>query len=153
MDIKLLYYKKLKGNVLPVDYVKWAYQMLENEFSSQTLTILATLEEPLNSFEVEQLFKRTLNELKLTEPSYEESAEFYVQYLLQQILLDNNNAIAIAHEIYQVIREHSTHEKVSNWYEISEMIDDFQYGDNVNNITQDFLIQVIVQEVNKQLKK
>ncbi|WP_342471549.1 hypothetical protein MHH70_11620 [Metasolibacillus sp. FSL H7-0170] len=48
MDIKLLYYKKLEGNILPVDYVEWAYKMLDNEFSSPAVNFLAALEEPLN---------------------------------------------------------------------------------------------------------
>ncbi|WP_342471550.1 hypothetical protein MHH70_11625 [Metasolibacillus sp. FSL H7-0170] len=89
----------------------------------------------------------------MTEPSYEESVEFYVQHLLQQIILDANNAINIGYEIYQVIRDHFANEKVGIWYEISEMIDDFQYGDNVKSITQDFLIRFIVQEAKNQLEK
>lgn len=155
MDTKFLYYKKFKGNVLPTDYVSWAYKMLGNGLSSPSLNILATLEEPFNIFEVEQFFKRAINELRLTEPSYEESAEGYVQYLLQQIILDNESAIDIAYEIYKVLREHFDfdYKKLANWYEISEMIGDFRYGDNVKNITQDALVEVIVQEANKQLEK
>lgn len=155
MDINVLYYKKFEGNVRSVDYVVWACSMLENEFSSPSLSlsILASLEEPLNIFEVEQFFERAKRELKLTQPTYEESVEGYVQYLLQQILLDKQKAIEIAYDIYTILREHFDNEKVYRWYEISEMIDDFQYGDNVKNITQDLLVKVILQEANNQLER
>ncbi len=146
MDTKFLYYKKFEGNVLPADYISWAYKMLENGFSSPSLNILASLEEPFNIFEVEQFFIRAINELSLPEPSYEESMEGYVQYLLHQIMLDNESAINSAYEIYKVLRENFDNEKVDIWYEISEMMDDFHYGDNVKNITRESLIKIIVQE-------
>ena len=62
-----------------------------------------------------------------------------------------NIAIEIAYELYKVSCEHINTENSSKWYEISEMIDDFRYGDNVANITQDNLIRVIVQEAKNQL--
>ena len=149
----VLYYKKCKGNIKPIDYVVWAYSMLEKEYFSPSLSILASLKEPLNLFEVEQFFERAKRELGLTEPTYEESVGDYVQYLIQQILLDKQKAIEIAYEIYTILRDHNNDEKTYRWYEISEMIDDFQYGDNVNNITQDMLIKIILQEAEKQLER
>ncbi len=155
MDTNFLYYKKFEGNVLPIDYVSWAYKMLENGFSSPSLNILSSLEEPFNIFEVEQFLKRVITELKLTEPSYEESTEGYVQYLLHQIILDNESAINSAYEIYKVLREYFDYDNPNlvNWYEISEMIDDFRYGNNAKNISKECLIKIIVQEANTQLEK
>ena len=151
MHTKILYYKKFKGNEIPVDYVNWAYSMLERGISTTSLNILASLSEPLNIFEIEDYFKRALGELNMVEPSIEECAKYYIRHLLRQIINDKNNAINLAYEIYEVVREHFINEELEIWYEISEMIDDFRYGDNIRKITQDYLITSIVQESNKQL--
>lgn len=151
MDTKILYYKKFKGIEKPVDYVDWAFTMLENETSTTSLNILASLREPLNIFEVEDYFERALDELRLKEPSYEQCAKYYIRYLLRQIIDDKNNAMNFAYEIYEVVREHFTNEELEIWYEISEMIDDFRYGDNIKKLTQDYLITIILQEAKKQL--
>ena len=93
-------------------------------------------------------------ELKLPEPSYKESTEGYVQYLMQQITL-GNGIIDTAYEVYKILREYLDYddEKLIVWYTISEMIDDFYYGDNINNITEDFLLKVITREADVQLEK
>lgn len=85
---------------MPVDYVNWAFSMLENEFSTTSLNILASMKEPLNIFEVKEYFKRALGELSMAEPSYEECAKYYISNLLRGILDDKNNAINFAYEIY-----------------------------------------------------
>ena len=63
MDTKILYYKKFKGEEMPINYINWANSMLENENSTTSLNILASLREPLNIFEIEEYFKRALGEL------------------------------------------------------------------------------------------
>ncbi|QOY34757.1 hypothetical protein AWH56_018800 [Anaerobacillus isosaccharinicus] len=151
MDTEILYYKKFKGIEKPLDYVNWAFSMLENEISTTSLNILASLREPLNIFEVEDYFERALDELSMKEPSYEQCAKYHIRYLLRQIIDDKNNAMNFAYEIYEVVRELFTNEELETWYEISEMIDDFRYGDNIKKLTQDFLITIIVQEAKKQL--
>ncbi|MEK3764092.1 hypothetical protein [Solibacillus sp. FSL K6-4121] len=155
MDTQFLYYKKYKSYAVPVDYVNWAFKMLGNELSSPSLNILASLREPFNIFEVERYFKNAMFKLKLPEPSHKESAEGYVQYLMQQIILGNGNVIDRAYEVYKILREYWDYddEKLIVWYRIIEMIDDFYYGDNVNNITEDFLLNVIAREANVQLEK
>lgn len=151
LDIKILYYKRFKGNEKAIDYVNWAYNMLENEVSTTSLNILASLREPLNIFEVEDYFNRALDELDIEEPLYEECAKCYIRYLLIQIVDDNNKAMNLAYEIYEVIREHFTNEELDKWFEISEMIDDYRYGDNIKNLTKDFIITIIVDLAKKQL--
>jgi hypothetical protein len=93
MDTKVLYYKKFEGNVKSHDYVDWAFSMLENGISSTSLNILASLKEPLNIFEIEDYFNRVLKELNLREPSHEESAKYYIQFLLREIIDDKSKAI------------------------------------------------------------
>lgn len=152
MDTKILYYKKFEGSVKPDDYKGWAFSMLHNEVSSPSLNILTSLPEPLNIFEVEDYFTRALKELEIEEPSYEESAESYIHFLLEKVVVDQGNAVKYAFEVYEVVRDHFIGDGLDIWYEISEVIDDFLYGDNNKNITQDSLNNMIVQEAKKQLE-
>lgn len=154
IDTKILYFKKFKGEEMPIDYINWANSMLENDNSTTSLNILVSLREPLNIFEIEEYFKRAMSELSMKEPSNEECAKHYIRHLLKEILNDKNNAINLAYEIYEVVREHFFNEELEIWYiwyGISEMIDDFRYGDNPSNITHEFLISIIVHETKKQL--
>ena len=155
MDTNMLYYKIYEGDVKPCDYRKWAMNTLDNERSSASLNILSALEEPLNIFEVEDYFNRASSEIDLRKPSHEECAQYFINHLIEAILRDENNAIEIAYEIYIVSSEHINTEdlSISKWYGISEMIDDFRYGDNVANLTRSTLISVIVQEAENQLSE
>ena len=152
METGALYYKKFERKVLAIDYIEWAFYMIYNGMSNPSLNILVSLTEPLNIFEVEEYFNRALNELDIVEPSYEESAKHYVRYLLRQIVADPSIAIDNAYQIYTIAREHFLDEEQGRWYEISEKIDDFLYGDNIQNITQTAINRVIVQESEQQLK-
>ncbi|MDZ5472360.1 hypothetical protein SM124_11435 [Bacillus sp. 31A1R] len=152
MDTKILYYNIYEGDVKPIDYVNWAIQMLINGFSSPSLNILSSLSEPLNMFEVEDYFNRASIELNLKKPSQEECVRFYIRDLLLKIIHEENHAIGLAYRMYEVVREHFINEEYSVWYEISEKIDDFRYGDNIHHITEKTLITHIVEEAKKQLK-
>ncbi|PIC87046.1 hypothetical protein CSV72_03430 [Sporosarcina sp. P20a] len=151
METEVLYFKKLEGTVLAIDYIEWAFTMLHNRMSTPSLNILASLTEPLNIFEVEEYFNRALYELDITEPSYEDSAKHYVRYLLRQIVDDPGLAIENADEVYTIARDHFHGEEHDRWYEVSELIDDFLYGDNSENITRAYLTQFILQVSKQQL--
>ncbi|PIC58039.1 hypothetical protein CSV80_15985 [Sporosarcina sp. P12(2017)] len=152
METEVLYYKKFERKVLAIDYIEWAFTMLQNGISTHSLNMLASLTEPLNIFEVEEYFNRAWYELNITEPSYDESAKHYVRYLIRQIVDDQSIAIENANEVYTIVRDHLFDEEHDRWYEISEMIDDFLYGDNRENITRSSLNQVIVQVSKQHLK-
>lgn len=150
-ETEVLYYKKVEGTVLAIDYIEWAFTMLHNRMSTPSLNILASLTEPLNIFEIEEYFNRALYELDITEPSYEDSAKHYVRYLLRQIVDDPSIAIDNANEVYTIARGHFLGEEHDRWYEVSELIDDFLYGDNSKNITRAYLTQFILQVSKQQL--
>ncbi|ARF17834.1 hypothetical protein [Sporosarcina ureae] len=152
MDTGVLYYKIFERKVLATDYIGWAFYMLHNGNSTPSLNVLSSLIKPLNIFEVEEYFNRAINELNISKPSYEESARHYVRYLLREIVDDPSKAIDNAYDIYKIVREHFLDEEQDIWYEISEMIDDLFYGDNIKNITQTSLTKVIVLESEHQLK-
>ncbi|KOS64856.1 hypothetical protein FJQ98_21165 [Lysinibacillus agricola] len=148
-----MFYKIYQNqNVKAVDYINWAFSMLENNCSSFSLNILSSLREPLNIFEVEDYFGRALSELELQEPSYEECARYYILHLSEKILQDKNNAVDIVYDINTVIRDIDYPEDLEEWFIISDMIDEFHYGGNNFKLTKDELIATIMNEAKSQLK-
>lgn len=152
MDTEVLYYKIFERKVLTTDYIEWAFYMLHNGKSSPSLNVLVSLIKPVNIFEVEEYFNRSMNELNIAKPSYEESARHYIRYLLKEIVEDPSIAIDNAYRIYRIVREHFLNEEQDIWYEISEMIDDVLYGDNIKNVTRISLTKIIVIESKHQMK-
>lgn len=151
MNLKVLFYKKSEQLVTPADYAEWALSMLENDFSSESLYILSSLHEPLNLFEVEDYFDRTFVELNLTIPSPEECARAYIEMLCQEIVSGGSDPFPIIDDIYLVVREYALQE-LTVWYDISEQINDFRYGDNYRNTTKEALLALIKKEAMKQLE-
>ena len=68
-----------------------------------------------------------LRKLSIARPSF--------RYLLREIVDDPSKAIINAFDIYKIAREHIFDEEQDIWYEISDMIDDFLYGENIKNTT------------------
>ncbi len=148
-----MFYKKYQNqNVNAVDYINWAFSMLENNYSSFSLNILSSLREPLNIFEVEDYFGRALSEMELQEPSYEECARYYILHLSKKILRDKNNAFDIVYDINTVIRDIDYPEDLEEWFTISDMIDEFHYGGYNFKLTKDELIATIMNEAKKSVE-
>ncbi|MFG6497012.1 hypothetical protein P8610_16750 [Fictibacillus sp. UD] len=150
MDTFILYYKIYNKTVVSKDYISWAFHMLENNHSSYSINVLSSLSEAVNIFEVEDYFRRAAKEIQLQQPSYQVCSIHYLQHLATQILLDETHAIDLAYEIYEVMRELDDTPNYKTWYEISELIDDYRYGDNPTNLTMPALI-ISIQRASKQL--
>ena len=155
MEISRLFYKKTQGEIEAKDYVEWAYSMVENQYTSSALNILAFLEEPINIFEVEQLFQRVIGELTLDEPTYAEQVNAQIQYLLQQIITNQESAMDYAYDLYKVYVKSFGYEddKTMIWLYLTDMIDDLKYGDNVNNYTKNSVERSILQAAKEQLNE
>lgn len=153
MNTLLLFYKIYQNqDIKTVDYINWAFTMLKNNCSSFSLNILSSLREPLNIFEVEDYFRRALSEMELQEPLYEECARYYILHLSEKILQDKNNVFDIVYDINTVVRDIDYPEDLEEWLNISDMIDEFQYGGNYFKLTKEELIATIMYEAKNQLK-
>lgn len=150
MDTTILYYKIYSMTATSKDYISWAFHMLEHNHSSYSINVLSSLSETANIFEVENYFRRAVNEIQLPEPSYNACTIHYLQHLAKQILLDETRAIDHAYEIYEIMREMDEAPCYTTWYEISELIDDYRYGDNPTNLTLPALL-LSIQRAAKQL--
>ncbi|MFP3845980.1 hypothetical protein [Priestia filamentosa] len=69
MDTRKLFYDIYKNNVTVEQYyLSCPFCMLEKDYESSSLYILASLQKPYNIFEVEEYFRRTVEELKIIVP-------------------------------------------------------------------------------------
>jgi hypothetical protein len=73
---KLLAYFYI-GSATSEDFIEWAVRMLELDFDSKNLRILAALTKPLYTSEVEEYLKRSFTDLGWHFPNREEALRLY----------------------------------------------------------------------------
>ncbi len=71
------------------EYVRWAVACLESGMDSKNIRILASLQKPLYSSEVDFYFTRSLQDLGWTMPGRRECLFNYARDLAQQIVSDD----------------------------------------------------------------
>ena len=105
MDSHTLVYKIHKGIVSVEDYIAWAHTLLQNNVSSNSVNIIASLAPNHNMFEVEDYFKKALKELQIELPMIEPSSRAYIDLLATQILREENEKelFYLAQEIFGVV--------------------------------------------------
>ncbi|GGA74767.1 hypothetical protein GCM10008025_18100 [Ornithinibacillus halotolerans] len=105
--------------------------------------------EKLNIFEMEKMFDDAMKSIQWEVPSKEQCVEYHVKHLHSQLLLPVENAMLLVKEIYDCTIEHELFKEQMNWQEISDAIDDFQYGDNQNGYTEGKINEMIVAHARK----
>lgn len=85
------------------DYVDWAVGCLEADIDSKNIRILASLRKPLYSSEVDEYFKRSLNDLGWTPYEREECLLEYARAVAQQILSAATTPAEGCGKIYRVV--------------------------------------------------
>ena len=154
METAILYYKIYNNQVTATDYIEWAHHQLQQGQSSTSLNVLASLQEPLNIFEVEDYFIRVAKEINLVKPTIQTAVQKFIHHLLEKIIQKEGLLMDLAYEIYKLTWEHSEDEELeAAWYEISEEIDDYRYGDNINKISEEELNNLITKEATFWLHK
>jgi hypothetical protein len=153
MDTReLFYYIYQKSVTAEKHYLPWALSMLEREQDFLSLSILASLRPPYNLFEIEDYFQRTLKELSLSELSEQECTEYLIYTRLQKIVQHEEMALTEANHLYTMFIELDCPTELVAWLEISDMIDDYRYGDNYFNITDEIIHTTIMKEAKSQLE-
>ena len=66
--------------------ISWAMTLLEQGVEAENLSILATLSNPVNEFEADDYFDRTLRELGIEMPSYDCALEGYAKALATDVV-------------------------------------------------------------------
>ena len=142
IEILDLYYKKYKGTVQASDYVEWAAHCLYMDVLE--VKKLASMKGSSNLFEIEAMFTDAMKSLQIEVPSRELCVHNHIKKLHSQLLLPSLNSIVIVKEIYDCTIEHDLFDEQLNWQEISDAIDDFQYGDNHHGYTRDKINEMII---------
>ncbi|CAI9392305.1 hypothetical protein MHI39_01275 [Heyndrickxia sp. FSL K6-6286] len=142
IELLELYYKKYTGTVQASDYVGWANSYLYLDFLE--IKKLASMKGKLNIFEIEKMFVDAINSIQREAPSKEQCVDYHLKCLHSQLLMPKKNAVSIVKEIYACTIANDLFEEQMNWQEISDAIDDFQYGDNDYGYTLDKIYEMIV---------
>ena len=141
MDLLSLYYKKYKNIVEASDYVNWAQHMLYTD--CHEITKLASMTEPLNLFEMESMFERSMKAIRQEEPREEDCVAYHLKELHAKLLSPNVGAISIVKELYHFVIAEDLYEEQMRWYIVSELIDYFEY-DGTYNMTKEELNEKVI---------
>lgn len=150
INTNVLFYKIYKGIVISEDYIDWAICMLMNDISTPSLDILASFTKPFNIFEVQDYSRRALKELGYDEPDIQESARDYIKYLSHKIINREEDSFALAYEIFGIVSSLSYPNDLMAWYDISEMIDEFNY-DNTTELKKEDVNKRIIKQAKIQI--
>lgn len=148
MELVELYHKIYTKKVLAEDYVQWAkHSLYLDVYEIKKLASMDTRK--LNIFEVEEMFADAIKSAELTAPTMEECSEYHLKRLHACLLVPNEEAISIVKEIYNFTVEHDLFEEQMTWQEISDAIDDFHYGDNLNKYTHVKISEMIMKQARR----
>ncbi|MEK3981464.1 hypothetical protein MKY37_20845 [Psychrobacillus sp. FSL K6-2836] len=150
MQTNALFYKIQEGTVSIEDYVNWSHNLLENDVSSTSVSIISSFSFGDSIFEVEVYFNRALNELEIHKPTFEVCSRAYIGHLANKIIQANNHLMIfdLAYMIFRIVSDLHYPDDLMEWYEISEMIDELRYGDTPTEFNIDGVISRIKNETN-----
>ncbi|MEK5038653.1 hypothetical protein [Sporosarcina sp. FSL K6-3457] len=151
MQTNALFYKMQREIVSTEDYVNWAHNLLENDVSSPSVNILSSFSFSESIFEVEVYVKRALYELAIQKPNFEICARAYISHLANKIIKEDIPSVTfdLAYMIFRIVSSDLHYpDDLTEWYEISEMIDVIRYGDTPLECNEDEVISRIKNEAN-----
>src|SRR5262249_40999699 len=117
------------GSATYEDYIDWAVKCLESGIDSKNIRILAALQRPLYSSEVEDYFKKSLNDLGWKLPSRRECLLAYARSLAEQILSGDISPLDGCSKIYKVVVALQYPREMMSWVYLDEGLDPETYSD------------------------
>lgn len=117
-----LFAKKHLQSTMTEEYVQWAIDMLELEFDSKNLRILAGLSNPLNPWEVDHYFELALNDLNISKPNKEEAIKYYSIYLCEQMLNGEISPSNGLEKFCWIAQELDYPDEYMMWYELEDAV-------------------------------
>lgn len=139
-----LFYKRYTGIVVPDDYVEWANSHLYLDTLAVKKLAAMGFGKHLNIFEIEEMFDEAMAGIEIDTPTKNQCLEHRLKGLHTQLLLPNENALAIMKEIYDFTIMYDFFEEQMKWQEVSGAADDFLYGDNFYGYTAERINDMIL---------
>ncbi len=97
------------------DYVDWAIACLGDGFDSKNLRMLAATGKPFYPSEIEDRFRRSLDELGWSHPSRKESLLSYAKELAEEIVIGNLYPPAGCNQIYKIALTLEYPDELTEW--------------------------------------
>lgn len=104
----------------PEKFVDWAVSSLEAGLDTKSIRILASLQKPLFSIEVEDYFYRSLKELGWKLPEPKECVIEYARFLSEEILSGGVLPVEGCRRIYKAVVFLEYPPELSNWFYLDE---------------------------------
>ena len=110
-------------------YVDWAVSCLEAGIDSKNIRILASLQKPFYSVEVEDYFNRSLKDLDWNFPEPKSCVTQYARFIAQEILRGQIAPVEGCHKIYDAVIFLDYPREMSAWVYLDDEIrpEPFQY--------------------------
>ncbi len=145
-----LYLEQAKSD----DYVDWAIACLEDGFDSKNLRMLAATEKPFYPSEIEDRFRRSLNELGWSYPSRKESLLSYAKKLAGEIVTGNLYPPVGCNQIFKIALALEYPIELTEWIYLDDGINPETYEtianiDNYPAIETPIWIDAIIRQAEK----
>ncbi|HEX8141305.1 MAG TPA: hypothetical protein VF553_01840 [Pyrinomonadaceae bacterium] len=111
------------------EYVEWAVSCLESGIDSKNIRILASLQKPLYSSEVEDYFKRSLRDLGWELPDRKECIIEYARSFAKEILSGQVSPLEGCRKIYRIVVDLQYPRELMSWLYLDEGLEPGTYRD------------------------
>jgi len=109
------------------DVPDWAIKCLEKGYDSKSLRMLASMSKWDSASELDDYLQRSLKELSWDKIETQDYLMKYAEILAQEIIEDKTDPVKASHNIYQILVDLDYPSELHGWYEIDEMIWDYEY--------------------------
>lgn len=141
--------KRYLGSATYEDYIGWAVKCLESDIDSKNIRILASLQKPWYSSEVEDYFNRSLNDLGWKMPGKRECLMAYARGFAEQIVSGAITPVEGCDSIYRIVLALQYPREMSSWVFLDERL----HPETFSELHGTELDQAIVNEANRFIKE
>jgi hypothetical protein len=123
-----LFFARATNRLLASEYVEWAISMLEQDFDSPSLRILAGLDGS-SLFEADDYFRRVLRELHISEPDFDTSVRAYACELCTRIISGTLDPKSGVRQLYKTCLATNYANDFMVWLYLDDGLDSIEAGD------------------------
>ena len=127
MTTPALFFARATNRLFASEYVEWAISMLEQDFDSPSLRILAGLDGS-SLFEADDYFRRVLRELHIPEPDSEASMRAYACDLATRFVAGTLDAKNGVRQLYRMCLAADCAKDFIVWFYLDDALDDIEAG-------------------------
>jgi hypothetical protein len=124
-----LFFARATHRLFASEYVDWAISMLEQDFDSRSLRILAGLD-GTSLFEADDYFRRVLRELQIPELDFDSSVRAYACELCERVLAGELDARSGVRELYKLCLAADYAKDFRVWLQLDDGLDSIEAGDH-----------------------